>query len=366
MSFKRIFTCVDTHSGEPMRVITGGVPYIPGNSVYEQMRWLEKNDDQIRRLMCREPRGYPPMCVNLLVPPKDPRADAGFIIMEQVEYPVMSGGNTISVATVLLETGMIPMNEPFTEFTLESPAGLIGIKAECHDGKVTQVTFTNVPSFAVYLDKEIDVPELGKVMVDVAWGGMFYVIADVRQFPGLELVPEQGGEITRITSLVLGAAQEQLPVSHPDYPGIGITNVELSGPTENPAADWKNAVRVGSGFVDLNDPATFKAALDRCPCGTGTCAKMAVLHAKGQLPLHKKFRHEGILGLVYTGELIEETKVGDYDAVIPTVGGEAWIYGYNTYVLDPSDPFKDGFAVGDIWANPNNETDYQKTEEGKA
>ena len=189
MSFKRIFTTVETHSGEPMRVITGGVPHIPGTTVYEQMKWLEKNDDQIHMLMCREPRGYPPMCVNLLVPPKHPEADAGFIIMEQVEYPVMSGGNTISVATVLLETGMIPMQEPVTEFTLEAPAGLIRIKAECKNGKVTQVTFKNVPAFAVYLDREIDVPHLGKVTVDVAWGGMFYVIADVRQFPGLELTP---------------------------------------------------------------------------------------------------------------------------------------------------------------------------------
>ena len=262
----------------------------------------------------------------------------------------MSGGNTISVATVLLETGMIPMQEPVTEFMLEAPAGLIGIRAECHNGKVTGVTFKNVPSFAVYLDKEIDVPHLGKVTVDVAWGGMFYVIADVRQFKGLELIPEHGGEIARVTSLILGAAQEQLPVAHPDYPGIGITNVELSGPTDNPNADWKNSVRVGSGFVDLDNPATWKAALDRCPCGTGTCAKMAVLHAKGQLPLHQKFRHEGILGIIYTGELVEETKIGEYDAVVPEVTGQSWIYGYNTFVLDPTDPLTEGFTVNDIWA----------------
>lgn len=277
MSFKRIFQAVETHSGEPMRVVTGGVPNIPGNTVYEQMKWLEKNDDQVRMLMLREPRGYPPVCCNLLVPPKHPEAVAGYIIMEQTEYVVMSGGNTISVATVLLETGMIPMKEPITEFTLEAPAGLIRIKAECQNGKVTQVIFKNVPAFAVYLDKEIDVPHPGKVTVDVAWGGMFYVIADVRQFKELELIPEHGAKITHVTSLILGAAQEQLPVVHPDYPGIGITNVELSGPASNPNADWKNTVRVGSGFVDLNNPATWTAALDRCPCGTGTCAKMAVL-----------------------------------------------------------------------------------------
>ena len=345
-----MFHAVETHAGEPMRVITGGVPHIPGDTVYEQMRWLEKNDDQIRQLMLREPRGYPPVCCNLIVPAKHPDAAAGYIIMEQVEYPVMSGGNTISVATVLLETGMLPMTEPVTEFQLEAPAGLIGIKAECKDGKVTQVTFKNVPAFAPYIDAVIDVPTLGKVTVDVGWGGMFYAIADVRQFKGLELIPEHAKEITRVTALITKAAQEQLPVSHPHYPGIGITIGQLSGPTENPNADWKNVVTVGSGEVDFDNPATWTGAIDRCACGTGTCAKMATLHAKGELKLDQPFRHEGLLGIVYTGNLIEETRIGDYKAAVPTISGRSWIYGYNTWVLDPSDPFPNGFTVGDIWA----------------
>jgi proline racemase len=254
----------------------------------------------VAMLMLREPRGYPLLCCNLIVPPKHPDAAAGFIIMEQVEYPVMSGGNTIAVATVLLETGMIPMREPFTEFQLEVPAGLIPIRAECRDGKVKQVTFENVPAFAAYLDAVIDVPELGRVTVDVAWGGMFYVIADVRQFEWLQLMPAQGREITRVSALILRAAQDQLPVEHPDYPGIGITISQLSGPTSNSQADMKNAVTVASGPVDFANPATWTGGFDRCPCGTGTCAKMATLHAKGELKLNRPFRHEGILGLVYT------------------------------------------------------------------
>jgi proline racemase len=263
----------------------------------------------------------------------------------------MSGGNTISVATVLLETGMIPMKEPVTEFNLEAPAGLIGIRAECHNGKVTNVTFKNVPAFAAYLDAVIDVPELGKVTVDVAWGGMFYVIADVRQFDWIKLVPGQGGEIARVSSLIMRAAQDQLPVEHPDYPGVGISISQLSGPTDRPDADWKNAVTVASGEVDFNNPATWTGAIDRCPCGTGTCAKMATLYAKGKLGLNQAFRHEGILGNVFTGHLIEEVQVGKYKGVIPTLGGQAWIYGYSTYVLDPTDPFVNGFpAIGDIWA----------------
>ncbi|WP_321924176.1 proline racemase family protein [Paraburkholderia guartelaensis] len=350
MTFKRTFHAVETHAGEPMRVITGGVPHIPGNTVYEQMKWLRENDDQIRKLMLREPRGYPPLCCNLVVPAKLPDAAAGYIIMEQVEYPVMSGGNTISVATVLLETGMLPMQEPVTEFQLEAPAGLIGIRAECANGKVTQVTFRNVPAFAPYVDTVIDVPHLGKVTVDVGWGGMFYVIADVRQFKGLELIPEHGREITRISALILKAAQEQLPVKHPHYPGYGITIAQLSGPTTNPNADWKNAVTVASGEIDFDNPATWTGAIDRCPCGMGTSAKMATLFAKGQLDLNQPFRHEGILGTVFTGRLVEQVAIDEIKAVVPTISGRSWIYGYNTYVLDPDDPFVNGFTVGDIWA----------------
>lgn len=350
MAFKRSFQAVDTHSGIPMRVITGGVPHIPGASVYEKMKWLETNDDQLRKLLLREPRGYPPYCCNVIVPPTDPEADAGYIILEQVEYPVMSGGNTISVVTVLLEMGMLPMQEPTTELVLEAPAGLIRVKADCRNGKVKSVTFKNVPAFAVYLDAVIDVPHLGKVTVDVAWGGMFYVITDIRQFSNLQLIPEHGSEIARISSMILQAAIEQLPVAHPEYPGVGITVSQMSGPADVPGADWKNVVTMASGDFYWDDPASWTGALDRCPSGTGTCAKMAVLHAKGELPLNQDFRHQGILGIVYTGRLVEITNIGGYAAVVPTLTGTSWIFGFNTIVLDYDDPFPEGFTIGDIWA----------------
>lgn len=354
MSFKRMINCVETHDGEPMRVVTGGVGHIPGDSVYEMMQNLRKTDDGLRKFLLREPRGYPPLCCNIVVPPKDPEAAAGFIIMEQVEYPMMSGGNTISVATALLETGIIPMQEPYTEFNLEAPAGLIGIKAKCENGKATEVTFKNVPAFAVYTDTVIDVPHIGhgveKVTVDVAWGGMFYVMADIRQFPWVQLEPDQGREITRISSLILKAAQDQLTVAHPDYPGVGITISQLFGPTDDPDADIKNAVTVASGEVDFDNPSTWIGALDRCPCGTGTCARMAAMYAKGELKLNEPFRHQGLLGVVYKGELVEETTIGEYKAIVPTITGCSWIYGFNNLVLDPTDPFTEGFTIGDIWA----------------
>ncbi|MBB4571710.1 proline racemase [Rhizobium leucaenae] len=179
---------------------------------------------------------------------------------------------------------------------------------------------------------------------------MFYAIADVRQFKGLELKPEHGREITRISSMIRQAAIEQLPVAHPDYPGVGITISQLSGPSEDPKADWKNAVTMASGDFSWDDPGTWTGALDRCPCGTGTCAKMATLHAKGELKLDQPFRHQGLLGNIYTGRLVEKTKIGDRNAVVPTVSGQSWIYGLNTIVLDHDDPFTEGFMLGDIWA----------------
>ena len=225
---------------------------------------------------------------------------------------------------------MIPMQEPVTEFKLEAPAGLIGIHAECRNGKVTQVTFENVPAFSVHRDAVLDVPELGKVIVDVAWGGMFYVIADMTQFDALDLVPERGRDITRVGALILRAAQDQLPVEHPDYPGIGITIAQLSGPTTNPNADRRNAVLVASGPIDFDNPATWTGGIDRCPCGTGTCAKMASLYDKGELALNQPFRHEGILGQIYIGELIKEVTIGGRVGVVPTLSGQAWITGYST------------------------------------
>lgn len=350
MTFKRTIHAVDTHAGTPMRVVTGGIPHIPGNTVHDKMKWMEANDDGLRKLLLREPRGYPAHCCNIIVPPSHPKADAGYIIMEQIEYPVMSGSNTISVATVLLEMGMLPMQEPLTELVLEAPAGLIRIKARCEGGKVKAVTFQNVPAFAAHLDTEIDVPHLGKVRVDVGWGGMFYVIADVRQFKGLQLIPQHGAEIARVSSMIRQAAIEQLPVAHPDYPGIGITISQLSGPSEDPNADWKNAVTMTCGEFSWDDPATWTGALDRSPCGTGTSAKMATLHAKGELPLHQDFRHQGLLGNIYTGRLINETSIGGNEAVVPTITGKSWIYGLNTFVLDHDDPFPEGFTIGDIWA----------------
>ena len=345
-----MISAVDLHAcGEPGRVIVGGVRDVPGATMFAKMQYLARHHDDLRLRMLREPRGYPAANCNLILPPTHPEADAGFVIMEQVEYPPMSGTNTICVTTTLLETGMVPMREPVTELTLEAPAGLIPVRAECRGGKVTHVSFRNVPAFAVHLDTAIEVRTLGTVSVDVAWGGMFYVIADARQF-GLSLVPDEGRDITRIGELIKAATQEQLPVMHPDNPEIrDVTIAQLSGPPASSENHRRNAVVVSTGKLDWERPSTWTGAIDRSPCGTGTCAKMATLHARGTLGLDQPFRHEGILGTVFTGRLLEETTVGPYRAVVPELSGTAWITGIAQYVVDPEDPFPNGFTVGDIW-----------------
>lgn len=351
MRFSEVIHAVDTHvCGEPGRVIVGGVLDVPGDTMFAKMRHLETHADHIRQRMLREPRGYPASNCNLILPPTHPDAAAGYVIMEHVEYPAMSGTNTIAVATVLLETGMVPAIEPVTELALEAPAGLIRVLARVEGGKVKSVTFENVPAYPVYLDAVLDVPQLGKVTVDVAWGGMFYVIADADQV-GLTLTPGEAGEAVRVGEMIKAAAQEQLmPPVHPENPGMrGITIGQLSAPPTVPGAHRRNNVIVSSGKFDWARPATWTGVLDRSPCGTGTCAKMAALWAKGQLPLGQDFVHEGVLGTTFTGRLVREAKVGDVAAVVPTITGSAWITGMAQYVVDPDDPFPDGFTCSDIW-----------------
>jgi proline racemase len=270
--------------------------------------------------------------------------------MEQTDYPPMSGSNTICVTTVLLETGMVPMREPVTDLVLEAPAGLISVRAECGNGKVRSVTFQNVPAFVVHLDADLDVPQLGRLNVDVAYGGMFYVLTDAEPL-GLRLTPEDGRQIVRLGEMIKAAAREQLPVRHPLQPDVsGYSVALLAGPSHSPGADARNAVVISTGAFDWNRPDTWTGVLDRSACGTGTCAKMATLHARGRLGLGQPFRHESVLGTVFTGCLVEETRVGDSPAVVPTITGSAWITGIVQYVVDDEDPFPEGFTVGDLWA----------------
>ncbi len=345
---QHVLTAVEAHAeGEPGRVIVDGMPDLQGNSVFEKMQDMAAHHDDIRTLMLQEPRGYPALCCNALVPPCDPRADAGFIIMEQSEYPPMSGSNTICVVTVLLETGILPMVEPETVLTLETPAGTIGVTAACRDGKVTSVEFLNVPAFAVHLDAEVDVPGLGRILVDVAWGGMFFVQTDADRL-GIDLGPENGAEVVAVSEAIRHATREQLPVVHPENPDItGPTITNLYGAPIVQGTNGRGAITLSTGAFN---PARPYGVLDRSPCGTATCAKMAVLHARGQLDLGQDYVNAGPMGTTFRGRIKDTTQVGPYQAIIPTLSGQAWIYGKTQYSVDPSDPFQSGFTISDIWA----------------
>ena len=277
--------------GEIGNVVTGGVLPPPGETVFEQMQALAR-DDSLRRLLLREPRGSVAVHANLIVPATRPDCDAGFIIMEPTEYPAMSGSNTICVATVLLETGMVEMREPETTVRLEAPAGVVEVKAICGDGKCESVELTNVPCFADRLDAPLEVEGLGSLVVDVAFGGMWYAIADAAAL-GFSLEPSEARELSRVGELIRAAAREQLPCVHPENPEIaGVSIVELAQPWQGVGKVSRNAVVVAPG------------RLDRSATGTGLSARMAALHARGLMKPGDSMAHASVLGTQFEGRIV--------------------------------------------------------------
>ncbi|EXJ93666.1 proline racemase [Capronia coronata CBS 617.96] len=342
----RTVSVVGCHAeGEVGDVIVGGVLDAPGcKSMYEKMMYFWNTKDSLRKLLLNEPRGRSSMNTNLVLPPCNPQADAGFLIMESDEYAPMSGSNTICTATVLLETGMIPMQEPITQFNLDTAAGLVAVTAECEGGKCKSVAFDNVPSFVFVLDMPIQVPGFGVVSVDIAWGGMMYVLVDAGSC-NLRIENSRGPELIELGERIKRAVQAQYTPVHPENPGIrGVSILAWTHPLiQDDGSDGKTAVN-----AVVVSPGRF----DRSPCGTGTCARMAVLHARGQLQVGQTFRHKSIIGTEFVNHIRGTTKVGQYDAILPTVRGRGWITSFKEIVLDPTDPFPEGFRVGDQWHIP--------------
>lgn len=341
MQWNRVLSVAACHAGgEIGNVITGGFGDVPGETMFDKMCWVREHRDEVRQLLLKEPRGNVVRSVNLVLPSNHPQAAMGYLIMESTEYPVMSGSNTICVATVLLETGMVPMTEPVTHLVLESPAGLIRLRCECSGGKVTSARFTNQPAFAYHLDAAIDVPGLGALTVDVGWGGMAYVLVDAASL-GFDLTPGEARDLCVLGQRIKQAAAAQLEAVHPENPGFaGITQTEFVGPlgrTADGLLTSKNAVVVSPG------------RLDRCPCGTGTSARLAVLHAKGLIAPGERFVHESVLGTTFDSAIESVTGVGDHPAVVPSVAGQAWITDLSQVGLDPTDPFPRGYTLTDTW-----------------
>ena len=337
MRARRSITVVGCHSGgEIGNVVVGGVLPPGGNTVFEQMQAL-RADDSLRRLLLREPRGSVAVHANLVVPATRADCDAGFIIMEPTEYPPMSGSNTICVATVLLETGMVELREPETTLRLEAPAGPIDVRARCSGGRVESVELTNVPSFADRLDAELDVPGLGTVTVDVAFGGMWYAIADASAL-GFALEPSEARELSRVGELIRAAAAEQLPCVHPENDDIaGVSIVELAEPWQGTGAVSRNAVVVAPG------------RLDRSATGTGLSARMATLHARGLMSVGDTMTHASPIGSTFEGRIVAETSVGARPAIVPAITGRGFITGITQVFVDPDDPFPEGYLLSDTW-----------------
>ena len=324
--------------GEVGDVIVGGVAPPPGKTLWEQRDFLER-DQSLRNFVLNEPRGGVFRHVNLLVPAQHPAADMGFLIMEPADTPPMSGSNSICVATVLLERGIVPMHEPETELILESPGGLVRVNAHCRHGRVERVTITNVPSFAARLQAPLEVSGLGTLEVDTAYGGDSFVIVDSKTL-GFELVPEEARELTELGMRIVSAANEQLGFHHPGNPGWQhLSFCQFAGPLR----------REGNILTGLNAVAIRPGKIDRCPTGTGCSARMAVLHQKGLMNLQDTYRARSLIGSEFLCGIDAVTAVGGTVAILPEVSGRAWIIGTTTHTLQADDPWPEGYRLSDTW-----------------
>lgn len=340
MHWCRSVTVVGVHAeGEVGRVITGGVMPPPGKTMFERMVYLRDEADSLRRLLLFEPRGAPNQSLNLIMPPCSPGADFGLVIMESRYYVPMSGSNTICAVTAILETGMFPMDEPETRLVLETPGGLVSVSATCRNGRCECVKFRNVPSFVLHRDQVIEVDGLGTVRIDVAYGGMLYAIVDAAPL-GFAIVPDEARDLVAVGERIKAAAALQLPSVHPENPEIHTINQTLfAGPLAATAAGQtaRNAVIISPGRID------------RSPCGTGTSARLALLHARGEMRQDETLDHVSIIGTHFLGVVEGTTLAGKVPAVNVSISGRGFITSVGQYGLDPADPFPEGFTLPDTW-----------------
>lgn len=335
MKISKMLITIDSHTaGTPTRTLVGGLPHIPGKTMVEKMEYIKGTHDNIRTLLVYEPRGHIAMAAAILTEPCNPEADIGVIFMETLGYLPMCGTDTVGVCTVLAETGMISVVEPESNVILDTPAGLVKTRIRVKNGKAKSVTLRNVPAFLHSMDVDLSLPELGGVKVDIAYGGNWFAIASADEL-GIEISRHNTQTLVRYAKLIGEALNGKIEVRHPEKSFIkGIHHVQFSTKLTSSNANVKNNVVI-----------LPYGLIDRSPCGTGTCAKMATLYARGELQLGDEFLHEGIIGTLFRGKLIEECKVGHFRAVVPEVTGTAYITGMHQFVTDEEDPLRDGFLL---------------------
>ncbi|MBO0770918.1 MAG: proline racemase family protein, partial [Actinobacteria bacterium] len=334
MRSAKVFAAVDSHTeGMPTRVITGGVGVLPGRTMADRRRYLMQERDDLRTLLMYEPRGHSAMSGAILQPPCREDADTGVVFIEVSGCLPMCGHGTIGVATVLVETGMVDVKEPVTEIRLDTPAGLVVANVEVSDGAAGAVTIRNVPSFLHLRDARVTVPGgIGELTLDLAWGGNYYAILPAAD-AGTDVRPERHDDLIARGLAVMAAVNQQLSFAHPDQPEIKECHHVIFTAPGGGEVSARAATVIHPGWID------------RSPCGTGTSARMAQLHARGALGLEEDFVHASLIGSRFTGRLTGTTQAGEFPAVVPTVRGRAWVTGMATYLLDPEDPFPAGFLV---------------------
>lgn len=339
MRSSTVIHTVSCHAeGEVGDVIVGGVQPPPGDTIWEQSRFIAR-DETLRNFMLNEPRGGVFRHVNLLVPPKNPRAQMGWIVMEPADTPPMSGSNSMCVATVLLETGIVPMQDPVTRLILEAPGGIVEIEAACRDGKVERVRVRNVPSFVDKLDAQVEVEGLGTLTVDTAYGGDSFVIVDAQAL-GFGITPDEAREVAETGVRITNAANEQLGFHHPgNAEWAHLSFCQFAAPVRVVGAlkTGRNAVVIRPG------------KLDRSPCGTGCSARMAVLHARGELAIGEPFQGRSIVDSEFDCVIDEAIDMHGKVAIVPAISGRAWITGTHQHMLDPDDPWPGGYRLSDTW-----------------
>lgn len=333
MKSKKVFTTIDTHTGgNPTRTVTSGLPKLEGKTMSDKMLYMKEEHDWVRKVLMNEPRGHDVMSGALLVDPCHPDADFGVIYIETGGYLPMCGHDTIGVCTAIVEACLISAEDGMTKITLDTPAGLIAVEIEIKNGKAKEVSFKNVPAF-LYKSVEVNVDELGPVYCDIAYGGNFYAITDARKLD-LDLKPANASNIVNTGINIRQAINASTEVVHPESPYIkGLTHIEFYTDPTHERADIKNTVIVPPGGID------------RSPCGTGTSAKLATLYSKNKIKINEEFVHESIVGTMFRGKVLEETKVSEFPAVITEIAGSAWIMGIHTFLLDETDELPEGFLL---------------------
>ncbi len=329
----RTVTTVETHTeGMPTRVVTSGVGEIPGKTMFEKRRYFMQNLDYIREWLMFEPRGHSAMSGAILQKPTRPDADWGVVYIEVSGCLPMCGHGTIGVATALVEKKLVPVVEPVTTIRLDTPAGLVVVDVKVKDGKAENVTIINVPSFSYALDQTVTVPGLGVLKYDMAYGGNFYAIVPIDRV-GIEFKRENGQKLLDLGLIISDAINEQNRPVHPENPDIAVCHhIDFISPGDS-EHHWKNAMAIYPGWFD------------RSPCGTGTSARLAQMVARGEFKEGDVLINESWIGSHFEGRIKERTKVGDFDAIVPMITGRAWVMGEATWLLDPEDPFPNGFIV---------------------